>query len=143
SSAFIKKKTAPEGAAPDPVRGFASLKQSIRAHEYRGQRLRISCYAKIFGDEQRGLRKNGSRFPEEIWLWAAFNESPRYIPASGVASVPLDRTDEWTQYEVVVQVPQGATTILFGIDFLGGPASHGWFDDFEINVLANADTSPV
>jgi hypothetical protein len=136
-SASIKNKARPDNSSPQPIVGFASLSQSIRADTYRGQRLSISCYARIVGEEPR------TRYDENCWLWVTFDESPRDIPKGPIAEVSIGRTPVWKQYAVIVQVPANATTIVFGIDFLERGGSQGWFDDFQITVLDDADMQPV
>ena len=118
-AAFIKART-PTPAAD----GFGTLMQQFASDQYRGKRLRLSGYVKATG----------------ISNWAGL-----WMRVDGAGTTPLafdnmqDRpikgTQEWKRYEIVLDVPQSAVNIAFGI-LLAGPGQ-AWLDDLQFEVVAN------
>jgi hypothetical protein len=98
------------------------LGQKIRADEYRGQRVRLTVYIKTedvdkgVGIGMGSLLPDGSRGPYD-------DMTTRLITG----------TTDWQQVQVVVDVPEEATTILMGI-ILYGPGQM-WVDDLQFEVV--------
>jgi hypothetical protein len=100
---------------PQP-RGFGTLMQQFSAERYRGMRLRMSAYAKAAEvDEWAALwmRVDG---PDEATL--AFDN---------MQDRPISGTTEWWLYQIVLDVPQDAEAIAFGVLLQG--SGRVWIDD--------------
>jgi hypothetical protein len=98
------------------------LGQKIRADEYRGQRVRLTAYIKTkdveggVGIGMGSLLPDGSRGPYD-------DMTTRLITG----------TNDWQQVQVVVDVPEEATTILMGV-VMYGPGQM-WADDLQLDVV--------
>ncbi len=90
-------------AGPDPA-DFGALSQTVKADAYRGQRLRFSAAVRSAGIENMAalfMRVGG---PEDKML--AFDN---------MRNRPINGTQDWTPYSVVLDVAEQAETIIFGI----------------------------
>jgi len=115
-STYIRSKT--------PPRGFAVLMQMIMAENYKGTRLAMTGYAK--SEQMRG--------------WAGFwmrvdglNESN--LRFDNMADRPITGTTGWTKYQVVLDVPDDAAYIAFGMVMSG--QGQVWFDDIQFQIVGN------
>ena len=104
--------------------GFGTLMQSFLPDTYRGKRVRLSGFvrsAEVNGWAGLWMRVDG---PEKTTTPLAFdNMEDRAIRA----------TTDWTKYEVVLDVPEQAQGIAFGVLLTG--AGQVWFDDFKLDVV--------
>ncbi len=98
------------------------LGQKIRADEYRGQRVRLTVYiktedvAKGVGIGMGSLLPDGSRGPYD-------DMTTRLITG----------TNDWQKVQIVLDVPQDATTIMLGA-VLYAPGQM-WVDDLQMEVV--------
>ena len=102
-TAFLASKADATGA------GFGTLMRSIKADEYVGKRVRFS--AAVRSEEVTGW----------AGLWMRVDEGTLMVAFDNMHSRPIKGTTGWNTYEVVLDVPPGATTISYGT-LLG---SHG------------------
>lgn len=115
SSALIRSRR-------DTAVGSATkLMQHFLAHEYRGCRLRLSAWIK-----SEGL--TGS-----CRLWMEIDENTRRIVVA--TSEPVTGTAEWTRRDVVLDVDQDATLILFAVLLHGAGAA--WVADIALDKVGN------
>src|SRR5205823_1432543 len=87
-----------------PASGFGTLMQTCTAHAYRGQRLRLSGYARTKDvNDWAGL-----------WLRV---DGPKGEPLAfdNMQQRPIKGTSEWQKYQIVLDVPADAQEIAFGI----------------------------
>jgi hypothetical protein len=121
-SAFLRSKR-------PSVDGFGTLMQSIRAEQYKGNKVRLS-----------GLVKS-----EEVtgWagLWMRVDKGTEPLAFDNMQNRPINGTTGWQRYYVVLDVPKDATGIAFGI-LLSGPGQV-WLNStkFEIDGLDVPATS--
>src|SRR5262249_4444428 len=89
--------------APAGPNDFASLTQCIEPTDWRGQRVRLSGWLKTRDAGWAGLwmRVDGAQNKS-----FAFDNMRNRAPKG---------TTEWTRYEVVLDVPQGAIRVCFGM----------------------------
>lgn len=109
-SAFIKSIVAETG-------GFGTLMQSCRADAYHGKRVRFAAAVKtmdVSGWAGLWMRVDGPNQNEPL----AFDN---------MKDRPIAGTTDWQAYEVVLDVPAGATFICFGILVRG--SGHAWLSD--------------
>jgi len=113
-SAYLKAK--------EPVTdGFGTLMQDFRADKYVGKRLRFSAFVKSDGVQG--------------WagLWMRLDSSSRQLTLDNMQDRLIKGTTGWQKYEVVLDVPQDATGIFFGV-LLDGPGAV-WLNSAKFEVV--------
>jgi hypothetical protein len=117
ASGFIRAKAG-------ELHGFGTLMQTADAGAFRGKRVRLSGYVKsqdvLSGWSGMWLRIDGSR--------------GEMLGFDNMQSRPIKGTTDWTRYEVVLDVPNEAAALAFGV-LLGGNG-HVWLDDLAFEVVA-------
>ena len=103
---------APVGVLRSTVRkasGFGTLMQVVQARRYLGKRLRLSGDAAVQDvDGWFGL-----------WLRVDGERQGQPLAFDNMESRPLVGTRGWGRYEVVLDVPDGASAIAFGFLLVG------------------------
>jgi hypothetical protein len=117
-SAYLK------GKKPE-IDGFGTLMQDFRADQYVGKRLRFSAFVKSEGLEN--------------WagLWMRVDKSagaaPQMLAFDNMQDRPIKGTTDWQNYAVVLDVPEGATGIFFGV-LVNGSGSV-WMSNLKIEPV--------
>lgn len=103
--------------APSPE-GFGTLMQITRADDFRGQRLRMTAHVRT----------------EDVanWagLWMRVDGAGRPAPQLAFDNMqgrPIEGTTAWQPYKIVLDVPEAADAVAFGV-LLDGPG-RVWLDD--------------
>jgi hypothetical protein len=95
-SAYLKAK-------PSAMEGFGTLMQEFSAGRYAGKRVRLRASVKA----------------EEVadWagLWMRVDKGSTMVSFDNMMDRPIKGTTPWQNYEVILDVPQDATGIAFGI----------------------------
>jgi hypothetical protein len=102
---------------------FGTLVQAFKADKYRGKRLRMSAYVKakdVEGWSGLWMRVDGQE------------KSP--LAFDNMQERPIKGTKDWKQYEVVLDVPEDAFSITFGI-LLADGEGQVWVDDFKFEAV--------
>jgi hypothetical protein len=96
----------------------------IQARQYLGKRVRLSGYVKAEGVEG--------------WsgLWMRVDKEHEMLEFDNMQDRPIKGTSDWRTYDVVLDVPQGATGIAFGI-LLCGPG-RVWLSGTKFEVVSDA-----
>jgi len=120
ASSFLKAKADQEG--------FGTLMQSFSAKDYAGKRLRLSGYVKS---------ENVTRWAG-LWMRVDANSgnAPQPLAFDNMQNRPIKGTSGWQRYEVVLDVPESAVGIAFGI-LLDGPGEV-WLNSLEFDVMSAA-----
>lgn len=105
----------------DNPKGYAALAQTIAADAYRGQRLRLSAFAK--SDAVAG----GAGVMMHI------DSADKILAITNMQSHPIIGTTNWTRYDIVLDVPSESVGIMFGT-WLSGSGSVA-FDDFQLEAV--------
>jgi hypothetical protein len=102
--------------------GFGTLMQTCKADTYRGKRVRMSGYA----------RSQGVGDWAGLWLRV---DGPRGEPLAfdNMQERAIKGSTEWKKYEIVLDVPDTAQEIAFGLLLTG--AGQVWMDDLEFAVV--------
>jgi hypothetical protein len=101
----------------DDPRGFATLQQSIRATEFRGERVRLS-----------GFVKSGAGFfGATSGLWMRVDGPAGSESIDFMHERPILQGTDWARYDVVVDVPSNAVGVSFGVLLFG--RGQVWLDD--------------
>ena len=101
--------------------GFAGLGQKCDATPYRGQRVRISVWMKTDG-------VNGAA----QFVFSVKDEAGVKLAQGGDG---VGGSRYWRQYAAVVDVPEQAATLSYGMVLSG--AGKAWFNDLQIHVVSN------
>ncbi len=91
------------------TKGFGTLMQDFRADDYAGKRVRLSAMLKS----------------ENVANWAGLwmrvdkstgaSSSPKMVAFDNMQDRPVKGTEDWKNYQVVLDVPVDATGISFGL----------------------------
>ncbi len=113
-SAYLKAKE------PDPG-GFGTLMQDFRADKFLGKRVRFSAFVKSDGIQS--------------WagLWMRVDKEKDSVAFDNMMDRPIKGTTGWQKYDVVLDVPQDATGIFFGV-LLDGPGTV-WLNSANFEVV--------
>jgi len=92
--------------------GFGTMMQNFSAEQYVGKRVRLSAFVKS---------ENIDRW---AGLWMRIDGKVGQAPLAfdNMQDRPIKGTSAWRNYEVVLDVPAGATGVFFGI-LLDGPGT--------------------
>jgi hypothetical protein len=113
-SAYLKSKN-------PAVDGFGTLMQDFSADKYAGKRIRLWANVKA-----EGVRS---------WtgLWMRVDKQSTSVAFDNMQDRPITGTTGWQNYAVVLNVPQGATGIFFGV-LLTGPGTV-WLNGVKVEVV--------
>ena len=103
SSAYLKSKN-------PAVDGFGTLMQDFSADKYAGKRIRLRANVKA-----QGVRSWAG-------LWMRVDKQSTSVAFDNMQDRPIAGTTGWQNYAVVLNVPQDATGIFFGV-LLTGPGT--------------------
>jgi hypothetical protein len=95
-SAYLKAK-------PSAMEGFGTLMQEFSAGQYAGKRVRLRASVKA---EEVG---------DWAGLWMRVDKGSAPVSFDNMMDRPIKGTTTWQNYEVILDVPQEATAIAFGI----------------------------
>jgi hypothetical protein len=113
-SAFVKSKQS-------SVHGFGTLMQTVLAEQYKGKRVRLSGVVK--SQDVAGW----------AGLWMRVDEGNSAVAFDNMQNRSIKGTTEWQRYDVVLDVPEDATGISFGI-LLNG-AGEVWLTSTKFDVV--------
>lgn len=115
SATLISKNSASED-------GFGSMKQEIKADNYRGRRVRYSGYLRAELAAQR------------LALWMRVEgEDGKILAFDNMDERPATGTTSWKKYEIVLDVPEAAQHIALGAHFEG--KGQIWVDDLKLEAV--------
>jgi hypothetical protein len=116
ASAYLKSK--------DPrIDGFGTLMQNFSADHYLGKRVRFSAFIKT-GDLQSWAG-----------LWMRIDKESQKLAFDNMQDRPIKSNTDWRNYVVVLDVPQEATGIFFGV-LLGG-TGQVWISNAKFEVVGS------
>jgi erythromycin esterase len=114
ASAYVRMK----GAGDDD---FGTLGQAIAAKAYRGKRLRLAGFVKTDG------AAGGAA------LWMRVDGKGATLAFDNMNDRRLKGSKDWTKCEVVLDVPEKATAITFGLLLSGN--GKAWLDDVTLEAV--------
>jgi hypothetical protein len=95
-------------AATPNAEGFGTLMQLIDAANYAGKRIRLRAFV-----ESRDLSKWAG-------MWMRVDKQHTVVAFDNMQDRAITGTHPWATYDVVLDVPQDATSISFGVLLMGG-----------------------
>ena len=117
--------------AIDPsIKGFGTLMQGFLAEPFVGKKVKLICYTKT-----RDVKDWAG-----VWMRvdgpSSTNGNSGYLSFDNVQDRPIKGTTDWTERSVVLDVPQGSSSINFGILLSGG--GQVWVDDFAFAAVGES-----
>jgi len=113
-SAYLKAKN-------PVVQGFGTLMQNFRADHYLGKRVCFSAFVKTEGAQ------------DWAGLWMCVDKGSKEVAFDNMQNRPIKGTTKWQKYDVVLNVPQDATGIFFGV-LLSGSGTV-WLNDAKFEAV--------
>jgi hypothetical protein len=114
------------------LHGFGTLMQTAGPGQYLGKRVRLSAFVKAdMVSQWAGVWMRVDGPPE--------GNQPKLLAFDNMQSRPIKGTIDWTRVEIVLDVPNDAKDIAFGILLSGD--GEVWLDDLTFEVVST--TVPV
>jgi C-terminal processing protease CtpA/Prc len=107
---------------PGSTGAFGTFSQLVRADNYRGKRVRYSAYVRTRDASGPGAG-----------LWMRIDGNGGSLAFDNMMTRPITGTTDWMMASVVLDVPDEATGIAFGL-LLGSPGD-AWIDDASLEVV--------
>lgn len=105
------------------IKGFGTLMQTCSAKEYLGKRVKMTGYVKT--ENVKGWTG--------LWLRIDGEKGTRCLAMDNMGDRKIKGTNDWKQYEIVLDVPKESKTLNFGA-LLSGTGTI-WFDNIEFAVV--------
>lgn len=106
----------------DKPTGFATLMQDFQAQKYRGKRMQLSAFVKTKSiDDWAGLWMRVEGAGHEV------------LGFDNMKNRPLKGTNDWKQYEIVLDIPKESKVIAFGVLLSGN--GNVWIDDVKFEEV--------
>ncbi|MBX9720708.1 MAG: hypothetical protein K2X81_04890 [Candidatus Obscuribacterales bacterium] len=116
-SAFISSKE-------PKIEGMVTIRQKISAEKYLGKRVQFSCWLKTENVKEGAL----------LWMRVdAKDNNP--LAFDNMENRPVKGSTDWKQYSVVLNIPEGAKAILFGVWL--SETGKVWANNLEFRVVGN------
>ena len=111
------------GANPDPSK-FGTLSQYCSADQYLGKRVRMTGYLK------------SENVKNWAGMWFRVDDSKQKdlsLSFDNMSDRPIKNTTDWKKYEIVLDVPQEAGAMVFGVLLEG--SGKVWISDISFEVV--------
>jgi len=106
----------------DEPQDFATLTQGFQASDYLGQRLRLSGFVRA--EHVEGW----------VGMWMRVDPRAGNVQHfDNMQNRPIQGTQDWQRYQIVLDVPLDSNLIYFGV-LLHGKGTV-WIDDFQLEVV--------
>jgi hypothetical protein len=103
--------------------GFGTLMQEFTADKYAGKRLRLSAFVKT------------EDVKDWAGLWMRVDKEAKSVAFDNMENRSIKGTTGWQHYQVVLDAPQDATGIFFGV-LLSGSGTV-WLNDVKFEVVGS------
>ncbi len=109
-----------EQTTSDPE-NYAAYAQWVRVGNYAGKRVRFSAFLKT------------DNVQEQAGLWLQVYNGLAIAVQDEMETRPIYGTTDWTQYEIVLDVPPNSTILAMGVQISG--AGRLWIDDADLEIV--------
>jgi hypothetical protein len=110
-------------AKKEEINGFGTLLRDIPASEYQGKRLRLSASVKT-----KGVRQWAG-----LWMRVDKGKGNPPLAFDNMYDRQIKGTNEWHQYQVVLDVAPDATALFFGVLLVG--TGQVWLTDVRLEPV--------
>jgi len=108
--------------------GFGTLMQEFAADKYAGKRLCLSAFVK------------SEDIKDWAGLWMRVDKGAKSVAFDNMENRSIKGTTGWQRYQVILDVPQDATGIFFGVLLSG--TGQVWMNDVKFEVVGS-DVPPT
>lgn len=119
------KSSATVQSIEEEIHGFGTLMQNIAPDEYRGFRVRLSGEMKSADVEQWAC----------FWMRVDGPEQGKSLAFDNMYDRAVKGTTDWQRYEIVLDVPEEATLIAYGLLISG--TGKIWADDLRLEIVGD------
>lgn len=109
---------------PEGDRDFGNLMQTINAEEYIGKRIKFSGDIKTDNAEQGAV----------LWMRVDGKEKDRSLAFDNMYNRMPKGTNDWEKYEIVLDVPEGAIAVNFGMMLY--KEGKAWFANLDLEEVS-------
>ena len=106
--------------------GFGTLMQKIVADNYLGKKVKLSGF----------LKSEDVKDWSGFWMRVDGKSSSDVLSFDNMQDRAIKGTTDWQQYEIILDVPQKATAIFYGV-LLNG-SGKVWIDDLKFEIIGEA-----
>lgn len=112
----------------DSIEGFGALKQSCTAEDFAGKKIKMTAR----------IKTKDVKDWAGMWL-SAFSAEPQTnaLTFDNMEDRPIKGNTEWKTYEIILDVPNNAAKMVYGV-FVNGTGQI-WFDDFTFEILSELE----
>ena len=111
----------------ESTHGFGTIMQSISAEHYAGHRVRLSADVK------------SDHLSAWAGLWMRADKDMKLVVFDNMQNRAIQGTQDWQHYEVVLDIPEDATSVHFGALLVGaGEIDAEWFQARCLAELADS-----
>ncbi len=107
--------------------GFRAVTQLIKADAYRGKRVRLTGY----------LKTRDVRWHAGVWL-RVDGPDAKLLAFDNMSDRPVLGTADWSQHAVVLDVPEAALRLAFGV-LLHSPTGQVWARELKESLPSTPD----
>ncbi len=100
---------------------FATMMQGFQAKNYRGKRIKLSCFLKTEDATKAGA-----------WM-RIDNASGDTLAFDNMHNRSVTGSTDWNHYSIILDVPEESTSIHFGVLLIG--KGKVWADNFQFSVV--------
>lgn len=100
-----------ESLAPTVEKGFGGMMQTTAAENYAGKRVRLSGWVKTQDANEGG---------GHLWLRIDGQERGQMLGFDNMDNRPVKGTTDWQEASIVLEVPEGASSLNYGFFVSGG-----------------------
>ncbi len=109
----------------DVKEGFGTIMRYMEPIEYIGKRLKLTGIIKTENiDNWAGM-----------WMRVDGPNPEKSLQFDNMANRPIKGTNDWTSYEIVLDIPDNSTGIVYGVLVSGN--GQGWFNYISLEVVGN------
>ena len=105
------------------IKGFGALSANVQAAQYRGKRMRFRA----------ALKTQSARRWAGLWMRVDHVAGQAPLGFDNMSDRPIFGTSDWQIYDVVLDVPEDANTIVFGTLLVG--TGELWISDVKLGVV--------
>lgn len=108
----------------EKTNGFGNLMKAIKSDEYLGKTIKMSCNVK-----SENVKKWAG-----LWMRVDYYDT-NVLAFDNMQPRAIRGTSDWTNYEIVLFVPNDATSLSYGV--LLNETGQIWFDDVILEVVSD------
>ena len=117
-------------SSKDDTSGVGTLFGVVNPKNYHGKRVAF-----------RGFIKSSLGDGSKAGLWMRIDDESGSSVLDNMMDRPVEGTSEWREYTIVLDVPESAKRISYGILMIG--TGDVWCDDFTVTAVSEAGTGPA